>query len=176
VLLLYDGAPRFSPVENSPYERALNTPFVVVRNQGATTCYLSSGKLWYEAQDPLGPWSHTTSPPADLVKMLPPPDSAEPAPKVPPETVGATEPTELIATDGKPRWKSLTGGKILYVENTETPGCASSKPAICTYCCPGAGITQSPRPAPGPLCTRMSCRQASRRFRQHLTSADCVRR
>jgi hypothetical protein len=33
----------------------------------------------------------------------------------------ATEPTELIATDGKPSWKSLTGGEILYVENTETP-------------------------------------------------------
>jgi hypothetical protein len=44
-----------------------------------------------------------------------------PAPKVPPETVVATEPTALIATDGQPHWKSLTGGKILYVENTETP-------------------------------------------------------
>jgi len=94
---------------------------VVVRNQGEKTCYLSSGQLWYESKNPLGPWSHTTSPPAEFVKMLPPPDSAEPAPKVPPEVVVATEPTELIATDGKPRWKSLTGGKILYVENTETP-------------------------------------------------------
>lgn len=121
VLLLYDGAPRFSPVENSHYERALNTPFVVVRHQGTKTCYLSSGQLWYEAQDPLGPWSHTTSPPADLVKMLPPPDSETPASKVQPEIVVATEPTELIATEGKPRWKSLSGGDILYVENTETP-------------------------------------------------------
>jgi hypothetical protein len=121
VLLLYDGAPRFSPVENSPYERALNTPFVVVRNQDATTCYLSSGQLWYEAKEPLGPWLYTTSPPANLVKLLPPPDSEVLAPKAPPEIVVATEPTELIATDGKPHWKSLTGGEILYVENTETP-------------------------------------------------------
>jgi hypothetical protein len=121
VLLLYDGAPRFSPVEKSHYERALNTPFVVVRKQGTTICYLSSGELWYEAKDPLGPWANTMSPPADLVQMLPPPDSKELAPKAPPEIVVATEPTELIATDGKPSWKSLTGGEILYVENTETP-------------------------------------------------------
>jgi hypothetical protein len=53
--------------------------------------------------------------------MLPAPDSDAPVPKVPPEIVVATEPTELIATDGKPRWNSLTGGQILYVENTETP-------------------------------------------------------
>lgn len=35
--------------------------------------------------------------------------------------VTATEPTELVATDGPPRWKTTAGGKLLYVENTETP-------------------------------------------------------
>ena len=120
VLLLYDGAPRFSPVENSPYERVLNTPFLVVRNTKSKTCYLSSGTLWYQAEDPLGPWASTQSPPSDLVKMLPPPETDEPAPKVPPEIVVATEPTELIVTDGAPSWESLSGGQILYVKNTET--------------------------------------------------------
>ena len=37
VLLLYDGEPRFSAVENSDYERVLNTPFVVVRNKKTKT-------------------------------------------------------------------------------------------------------------------------------------------
>ena len=120
VLLLYDGAPRFSPVDNSPYERVLNTPFLVVRDTGSRACYLSSGTLWYQAEDPLGPWTPTTSPPSDLVKMLPPPDSDDAAPKVPPAIVVATEPTELVASDGAPRWTSLSGGQILYVENTET--------------------------------------------------------
>jgi hypothetical protein len=121
VLLLYDGEPRFSPVEDSPYERVLNTPFLVVRNTRSKTCYLSSGTLWYRAQDPLGPWTHTTSPPADLVQMLPPPESDEPTPEVPPAIVVATLPTELIVTDGKPKWTSLEGGEVLFVENTETP-------------------------------------------------------
>jgi hypothetical protein len=120
VLLLYDGEPRFSPVEDSPYERVLNTPFLVVRNTRSKMCYLSSGTLWYEAKDPLGPWAATKTPPADLVKMLPPPETDEPAPKVPPAIVVAIEPTELVASDGAPRWTSLSGGQILYVENTET--------------------------------------------------------
>jgi hypothetical protein len=121
VLLLYDGKPRFSPVENSDYERALNTPFVVVRNKKSKSLYLSSGTLWYQARDPLGPWARTTSPPGDLVRMLPPPDSSEPAPTKIPAIVVATEATELIVTDGKPNWKSLSGGQLLYVANTETP-------------------------------------------------------
>jgi len=121
VLLIFDGTPRFSPVEDSPYERALNTPFLVVRDTRSKTLYLSSGSLWYEAADPLGPWSPTSAPPADLAKMLPAADDGASAPKTPPEIVVATEPTELVCSDGKPSWTSLTGGQILYVENTETP-------------------------------------------------------
>tara|TARA_R110002110_G_scaffold3754_1_gene19521 strand:- start:46689 stop:48908 length:2220 start_codon:yes stop_codon:yes gene_type:complete len=119
VLLLFDGKPRFSPVENSPYERALNTPLVVVKDTSSKQYYLTSGSLWYQARDALGPWKQTTSPPADLVKMIPASDDAKPAGV--PEIVVATEPTELIVSDGKPEWTSLDGGQLLYVKNTETP-------------------------------------------------------
>ena len=121
VLVLYDGKPSFSAIENSDYERALNTPVLVVRNTKSKTCYLSSGTLWYQAKDPLGPWSPTMNPPADLVKMLPAADDAAAAPAKAPIIVTATEPTELISSDGEPNWTSLTGGKILFVQNTETP-------------------------------------------------------
>ena len=121
VLLLYDGEPRFKAIENSPYERALNTPYAVVRDTKSKTCYLTSGKLWYSAPDPKGPWKATSSPPADLVKNMPKPETDEPAPKVPPRIIVATEPTEVIASDGEPNWKPLQGGKLLYVTNTETP-------------------------------------------------------
>ncbi len=120
VLLLYDGAPRFKAVENSSYERALNTPFAVARDKNTKRVYLSSGTLWYSADDPLGPFT-PAPPPDDLVKMLPPPDQDIPVPNVPPKIIVATKPTELIATDGKPNWKPLSGDKLLYVENTETP-------------------------------------------------------
>ncbi|WP_339616867.1 carbohydrate-binding family V/XII [uncultured Gilvimarinus sp.] len=121
VLLLYDGKPNFSAVEDSPYERALNTPFLVVHNKSQNRFYLSSGNFWYSAKSALGPWQTTNSPPPDLVAMLPEPETDTPADANPPAVVVATEPTELIATQGKPNWKSLAGGKLLYVENTETP-------------------------------------------------------
>ena len=121
VLLLYDGTPKFSPVENSDYERVLNTPFAVVRSRKTQLLYLSGGAVWYEAKDPLGPWTLTIAPPADLVKMLSPSKKSEPVPKKIPAIVVATEPTELIVTDGKPNWKALPKGKLLYVSNTETP-------------------------------------------------------
>ncbi|MEA3411151.1 MAG: carbohydrate-binding family V/XII [Pseudomonadota bacterium] len=121
VLLLYDGAPQFSAVDNSDYERALNAPLVVARNTKSDKLYLSSGALWYQSRDPLGPWTPTDAPPPDLVKMLPAPDPDAQAPKTPPAIVVATKPTELISTDGKANWKSLPGGEVLYVENTESP-------------------------------------------------------
>jgi len=121
VLLLYDGEPRFSPVENSPYERVLNTPFAVARNTETRQSYLTSGDFWYTAADPLGPWTVTNSPPQDLVQSMPKPESDESGSTAPPVIVVVTEPTELVTTQGKPSWTSLTGGELLYVENTETP-------------------------------------------------------
>ncbi len=121
VLMLYDGEPRFSPVENSPYERALNTPFAVARQRSGGNVYLSSGTFWYQASNPLGPWALTNSPPADLVKMIPKPEGQETTAGPAPAIVVATEPTELIVTVGAPEWQSLPGGALLYVKNTETP-------------------------------------------------------
>lgn len=120
VLLLYDGEPRFSAIEGSHYERALNTPFLVVRDQRTGAAYLSSGHYWYQADGPLGPWRETDSPPADLVQMVPEPDQQGPAPATAPDIVVATQPTELVATAGPPDWQSLPGGEVLYVRNTET--------------------------------------------------------
>jgi hypothetical protein len=127
VLLLYDGAPRFGAIEgSSSYERVLNTPLAVAREKSSGRVYLTSGAQWYTATDPLGPFVPTATPPADLKKMLPSdgataPAASQPAPGPPPRIVVATAPTELIATAGKPNWKPLAGGKLLFVENTETP-------------------------------------------------------
>ena len=119
VLLLFDGKPQFTPIDNSDFERALNTPFAVARDKKSGTVYLSSGALWYQAQDALGPWAISNNPPPALVNIAPKPGVDKPS--TTPEIVVATEPTELVSTLGKPDWQSLTGGQLLYVKNTETP-------------------------------------------------------
>jgi len=110
VLLIYDGKPFYGDIENSPYERVLNTSFAVIRKKGDKTHYLSSGKYWYSANSPMGPWSVTTSVPKDLQDMLAEAMADAEGPASPPLIVTADEPTELISTDGKPEWKSLAGG------------------------------------------------------------------
>jgi hypothetical protein len=73
VLLFFDGEPRFAAIENSHYQRAVNTPFLVVRDKNNRQVYLSNGDNWYSANDPLGPWKLVKSVPTDLVKSLPRP-------------------------------------------------------------------------------------------------------
>lgn len=119
VLLSYDGKPHFQAVEDSPFERSLNTPLVVVRDTRTQQYFLTSGSLWYEAKDALGPWMQTTNPPSDLVAMIP--KSDEPVPVAIPAIVVVTEATELVVSAGAPNWVSLAGAKLLYVDNTETP-------------------------------------------------------
>lgn len=121
VLLLYDGDPRYSEVENSPYERVLNSPMAVVRKKRSKNHWLSSGKFWYEANDPMGPWTPTSSPPRDLVQAMQSADTDESQPDTPPAIVTAKAPTELIVTDGAPDWQALAGNELLYVQNTQSP-------------------------------------------------------
>jgi hypothetical protein len=123
VLLMYDGDPRFSEIEGSDWERALNAPMAIARRKGTSAVYLASGKFWYRSDGPLGPFQPITTPPADLAAMLPAPEAEdlEGAPTSPPAIVVATEPTELIVTDGQPDWRALATGELLYVANTESP-------------------------------------------------------
>lgn len=125
VLLMYDGEPRYSDIENSPYERVLNTPFAVVREKSSQRMHLISGDFWYASDDPMGPWTFTESPPDDLAQMVEQAQEESNAENnsagMSPAIVTAVEPTELIVTDGSPDWQSLPGGELLYVRNTESP-------------------------------------------------------
>jgi len=120
VLLLFNGDPLFEEIDNSDYERALTTPFAVVRRKGGPT-YLSSGRFWYQAGNVLGPYAPIAAPPADLAEMMSGVEANDDGPSAPPAIVVATQPTELIATDGPPDWQALSTGELLYVANTETP-------------------------------------------------------
>lgn len=151
VLLLYDGEPHLQPIPNTPLALVVNTPFGVVKDTVTGTFWLGAGPgSWYSATDAKGPWTAGGTPPDTIRKLAgdtitvartdtlfaPAPSSDTAATK--PDTaaapartdtlfapplaiVTATEPTELVATQGPPKWTTTAGGKLLYVENTETP-------------------------------------------------------
>lgn len=121
VLLTYDGEPIFRNIEKTHYQRAINTPFAVVK-VNASKYFLTSGDFWYQSSSALGPWILTDYPPADLVAMMPKDDNAaKEVSLTSPEIVTTIKSTELVVSSGKPEWTSLVGGKLLYVKNTETP-------------------------------------------------------
>jgi hypothetical protein len=121
LLLLYDGEPQTRKIENSNYERVVNTPFAVVKDTKSGIFYMSAGKVWYSAKSAKGPWQSEPTPPADLVKMVPKDTSSAAPPTVAPDVVVATGPTELIVTDGPPKWQALGESELLYVKNSSTP-------------------------------------------------------
>lgn len=122
VLLLYDGEPRALPIANTELEQVANSALAVIRDKKSGTYYLCGGQYWYSAKDPKGPWESIKAPPEEIAKMVPA-QAATNSPKLakPPKIVVATEPTELISTDGPANWQTIAKGKLLYIKNTESP-------------------------------------------------------
>lgn len=120
-LLQYDGEPRAMAIPDSDLEQVVNSAFAVIHDVKHKRYYLSGGKVWYSATDAKGPWTPTDDVPKDVRKRVPPDTSTAAAPAKPPVLVVATEPTELIATDGPATWQPLGKGDLLYITNTETP-------------------------------------------------------
>ncbi|MCU0291010.1 MAG: hypothetical protein MUF10_03340 [Thermoanaerobaculaceae bacterium] len=136
VLLFFDGQPILRDVEGQKgaYQRAVNTPLPVVRDVATGTLYLCGGEVWYEATDPLGPWSPTTKVPEPLLAMKREADRQRqasagdeeaadakdtPTSEKPPRVIVATEPTELIVVFGEANWSPIQDTGLLYVANSE---------------------------------------------------------
>ena len=121
LLVCYDGKPQLQRIDGSPLQRVVNTPYAVVFDSVSTAYYLNGANLWYQARDPLGPWSVVASPPAAVAAIVPPDTLAlDQVSGLPPVVIAATEPTELIVTDGEPLLAPLVGNQLLYVTNTES--------------------------------------------------------
>ncbi|HTS89589.1 MAG TPA: hypothetical protein VMG41_13950 [Gemmatimonadales bacterium] len=121
VLVVYDGQPLLRPMEGEPYERAVNTPFVVILDPATRTYYLDGGRHWYSARDPLGPWEYISSPPAQVSELVPPDSAAAAEDSGPPRRIlTATVPSELVVTTGAPAFIPLRGTNLLYISNSDT--------------------------------------------------------
>ena len=130
VLVTIDGDPQLRPVEGSDLMRVVNTPFTIIFSSSARTYYLYAGEdAWYTASDWAGPWKLTSTVPTSVAALAPPAedeevegeseeDGEEPGP--PPRIIVATEPTELIVSDGEPLYTPITGTDLLYMSNTES--------------------------------------------------------
>ena len=124
-LILINGKPQLRKVENSTFERVINTPFLILYDPSNKTYYTKGGDFWYSAANVMGPWGNLNNPPSLVVELAgriveprDTEDADQPKPKFPPQIIMSTELTELIVSEGEPKFAPLQGTKLLYMSNT----------------------------------------------------------
>lgn len=130
VLVTFEGEPRLMKVENTNLMKAANTPFFVVLDMPSKTYFLKAGEQWMQAKNIKGPWQPTATVPAAATILAEGKDASAATGSVTvPQASGtdnllqvivATEPTELIVTDGEPDFQSISGTDLLYISDTDS--------------------------------------------------------
>ncbi|MBV6417496.1 MAG: hypothetical protein CMLOHMNK_02216 [Steroidobacteraceae bacterium] len=138
ILISIDGEPRLRAVGGTGLERVVNTPFPVVFDRASKRYYFYGSSVWFATSDlTRGRWSQVSRPPANVVAFFT--EGAQPADRqrtaadggrnTPPLSAEqlrrarifvATEPTELISTDGQPAMQPIVGSELLTVTNTDS--------------------------------------------------------
>ncbi len=125
VLVMIDGDPLMQDVPDSKLKYVANTPFFIVQDPNSKTFYLKGGEYWYKTKEVTGEWENTDRVPKDIEELAEKskPEGDDPDTSYtdgPPAILVATEPSELIQTDGEPDYVSVEGTQLLYMSNTES--------------------------------------------------------
>ena len=132
ILVIFDGEPRFHAVEGSRLERALNTPFLVLKDPSANEYYLDGGTEWFRAASPTGPWEKADKTPPEALEIASRDledagvsesdvkEAKQSADKRVPKILVATDPTELIVSDGPPQWSPAVEGELDMLSNSDS--------------------------------------------------------
>jgi hypothetical protein len=124
VLVQYDGQPKLVQVENSNLIRAVNTPYFVVLDPPSRTYFLKGAALWYAAPNPTGPFQSAGQVPPTVAALAASTGYQDPQAPLQGvaaqaiEVITATEPSELVWTDGPEEMATIPGTELLYVTNT----------------------------------------------------------
>jgi hypothetical protein len=127
VLLSIEGEPAWRAVQGTAFRRLANSGFFVLQDPALDKCYLHVPPYWWSATEPAGPWEAIDDAPNAVAEIW----TREPKPELPetdagqeatarPEVVVATQPSELIWTDGPAQFAPISGTNLLFVKNTDS--------------------------------------------------------
>jgi len=126
MLLVYDGEPIVKKDEKLKMDRAVNTPLLVVKSSEDGKYYMYGQKIWYSSASLKENWAPTKSLPAtikvvneQIVKYEKENNDTTKAPSPTPVVVVCTEPTELIQSNGEPKFAAVENAGLLYMTNTD---------------------------------------------------------
>ncbi len=133
ILIYIDGAPVYHNMQGTGFDRVINTRPLIVRD-GNGDHYIKLLDGWMRSATLNGPWTVISSPSAALNTAFKQASAAhlidpltgqaasdKPTPSlktVVPTLYVVTTPTELIVTDGAPKYAPIAGTQLLYAENT----------------------------------------------------------
>lgn len=132
ILLLLDGEPRLQDVGSGGLQRVANTALPVIFDAKSKQYWFYGSSVWFTTNDLLrGNWTATDRAPSNIADLVKDTDTlhaeqadagkvATAAQLRAAKIIVATEPTELIVTEGAPKYSPLVGGEILYVTNTDS--------------------------------------------------------
>ena len=135
MLVFIDGKAVIGRFEETSLERVINTKVLMLKDK--ETYYLRLFDGWMESDSLTGGWKVSKDQPREsakalewaketrVVDLLEGPSDPESEVEKPslskgpvPKVVVATEPTELLVTEGEPEYVSIEGTQLSYVENT----------------------------------------------------------
>jgi hypothetical protein len=130
ILVLLDGKPIWSQIEDSDLEFAVNTNWDLFHHEKSSGYYLLNGDAWIKASRLGGPWSPAGKLPKSF-KKLPKKDEnwQEVRANLPGKKITAADvpdvymseaPAELIVVFGPPSLEPVEGTELLWVTNTES--------------------------------------------------------
>ena len=129
ILLGFMGDPSFKPVEGvDGLMFAVNTNWDLLLDVSTSTYYLLNEESWMETADPVkGPWKNSDKLPDAFSKLPDDDDWGDVKEHIPGKSAQeqalvfvATEPSELIETDGEPAFGLVSGTKLMHVTNTDS--------------------------------------------------------
>jgi len=122
----YDGEPRFVIDAPGLPPRCVNTPFFVAQDPFSQAYFLKGAGMWFSAPSALGPFQAAPQAPAAVVQLAINNDYKDPQQPMPGlaainiEIITATQPTEVIWTDGRPQLLPIAGTNLTYVSDTSS--------------------------------------------------------
>lgn len=128
VLVMIDGQPNWQALPSSDFQRVLNSRVLILRDAQGNH-YLNAAGNWYTAQALDGSWLVLSKPPKALLTAQQVAEKAGPVDallpkdgKVPgkaPAVLVATQPTELIVSDGTAQLQPVDGVSLLALQNAD---------------------------------------------------------
>ncbi|MXV51136.1 hypothetical protein GS399_09160 [Pedobacter sp. HMF7647] len=128
IILTVEGdSALLAPVGKLKLKYIVNTNWDVFFDQTGKDYYLLAKNVWLKSKSYKGPWTKTTSLPAELGKLPAGQNFDEvkkmipaPANTTSPEVYFSNKPAELILLKGSPIYTKITGTNLLYAANTES--------------------------------------------------------